>query len=308
MDLMNNLRFFNQIGKRMQPTKTLYFLDLNILIKIEKYNQNPHNFTDLDLKIIKELKNIDNEFSIITIITSAIEGRSGDIQKNIEVINSQVNNYFNQLDKFFKKAIVDKSILDESLNTLLLDAITSDETKDSLKIKNNFLDEIMPIIKEIPLSEKNRMLAQNKILEIAIKYNLNEWNLMIIYCLYIIFNSSGKKIIKINDKTADKVLDNYNSIMDFQHLNLFFAAIPKLHNKYSNKYCANIVCEFKTNDKALKSFLDFFDLDLIKSSEYKNDAILTTIDFENVDKFNNFLEHFPKKLAEFYRKKMIQQA
>lgn len=295
----------------MQPKKTLYFLDLNILIYIEKYNNNELNLKDDNLKENKEniekLKELDNCNSIFTIITSALEGRSGDIEYNEEIMNNEVEKHYKNLSIFFKRAVIDKSIMkNPELNKLFIHAKKDIETIDTLKSKNDFLEDILPILKKLDENEKItcRQTLRDNILHIAQKYQLNEYSPMVMYSLYMIHTNNVKKIIKTDRKVNKKrVFGNYNSIMDFQHFHLFLASAAELNNKYIQKYCANIICKFLTNDKALNAFLENFDLDLIKSSSYQNDGISITIDFKNEDKWNKFINFFPSELADFYRER-----
>lgn len=307
MNLMDNLNFFSNLGKKMQPNKTLYFLDLNILIYIEKYNKNK---LDDNFEIIQNLKKLDNEKSIITIFTSALEGCSGDIETDKEDINKQINSIYKDLSTFFKQAKVDKSI-QKDVNELFLDARLDEETIVFLKSKNDFLKEILPILKQPQISKDKEVMRKNnardEIVQIAKKYQLNEWNPIVMYVLYMLYDSGGQKIIKKKENKIEKDVKHYNSIMDFQHLYLFLACAAKLHNRYIPKYNANIVCHFETNDVALKKFLEIFDLNSITSEYKQNGNISITCNFKDLDYFENFIEFFPDDLAKFYRELIIEK-
>lgn len=305
MNLIDNLNFFSNLGKKMQPNKTLHFLDLNILIYIEKYNKNE---LDDNFEIIQNLKKLDNEKSIITIVTSVLEGCSGDVETDKENINKQINFIYKDLATFFKHAKVDKSI-QEDLNDLFLDARLGGETIVLLKSKNDFLKEILPILKQPQVSKDKEVMRKNnardEIVQIAKKYRLNEWNPIVMYALYMLYDNSGQKIIKKKESKIDKEVEHYNSIMDFQHLHLFLACSAKLHNRYIPKYNANIVCNFETNDIPLKKFLDIFDLNSITSQDKQQDyGISVSFNFKDLASFEKFINFFPKDLAKFYNELM----
>ena len=271
MDLMD---FINYGITQNLPTKTLYFLDRNIISIIKDINSRKEIKDDDKKKFSQELRNLDCKSNIFTPIFSLFEGEHGRMESSDE-ISKTVEKEVEALIYFFRKADIDKSFIEENLKQSFYEAKNSPDYKANFKDKENFLKEVNHYLYQ---PQKDRIDAGNRIIEIQknnyAKY-FNKSHPVVIAALCCLYeNNVCNKILK--PKKDIENTNYYNSAMDFHHFTTFVHIRSAIEGKHSKRYNAKIHCEFLSRDKSLNEFFSWFDLNK-SNSKMKNGALIANM-------------------------------
>lgn len=281
---MNLMKFINKGIMKNSQTKTIYFLDRNIISVIKDRNSGKAITDENKKNILDNLNKIDCSSSIVTPILSLIEGRHGRLE-NVGEIPDTVKSELAALEIFFKKAKVDKSF--ESIYQLFEDGKCDYEYKGNIQDKIEFLQEVNEYLYQ-PLPEKCKLYAKKEIVRIQEeKYGkfFDKFNPVVVASLCCLYgNQVCKKILKPK-KDIDKS-NYYNAVMDFQHFTMFAMLVGQIEGVYSSRHKAKIHCKFLSGDKSLNEFFSWYEIYKSSSSladgEIKVNLVLSTKGIENI--------------------------
>lgn len=278
------MKIINRAIVKFSKTKTVYFLDRNIISIIKDANVGKIIDDQNKKDILSHLYKIDSINSIITPMFSLFEGQHGRIEYDNEVFDT-VDKELNVLKNFFKKAKVDDLFI--SNFKLFEQAKVSIEYKNNVEDKISFLEDINDYLYQ-PLSSADKPNAIKEILHIqGEKYGacFDKLNPVVVASLCCVYgNDICKKILKPK-KELDKT-NYYNAVMDFQHFTYFTMLVGQIEGKYSERHKANIHCEFLSGDKFLNKFFNWYKVNessgFLGNGEFKINAKLSDEGIKNI--------------------------
>ncbi|HHX2531724.1 hypothetical protein ACTHSP_00895 [Neisseria sp. P0001.S005] len=281
---MDFMKIINRAIVKFSKTKTVYFLDRNIISIIKDANVGKTIDDQNKKDILSHLYKIDSINSIITPMFSLFEGQYGRIEYDNEVIDT-VDKELNVLKNFFKKAKVDDSFI--SNFELFEQAKVSIEYKKNVEDKISFLEDINDYLYQ-PLSSDRKSNAIEKILHIqGEKYGacFDKLNPVVVASLCCVYgNDICKKILKPK-KEVEKT-NYYNAVLDFQHFTFFTMLVGQIEGKYSKQHNANIHCKFLSGDKFLNEFFNWYKVNesssFLGNGEFKINAKLNDKGIRNI--------------------------
>lgn len=288
---MDFMKIINRAIVKFSKTKTVYFLDRNIISIIKDANV-WKTIDDQNKKdILSHLYKIDSINSIITPMFSLFEGQHGRIEYDNEVFDT-VDKELNVLKNFFKKAKVDDSFI--SNFELFEQAKVSIEYKKNVEDKISFLEDINDYLYQ-PLSSEAKSNAIEKILCIQEeKYRdcFDRIDPVVVASLCCVYgNNICKKILKPK-KEVEKT-SYYNAVMDFQHFTFFTMLVGRIESEYGKRHNPNIHCEFLSGDKFLNEFFSWYKVNE-SSSFLGNEKFKINVKFSKKG-----IENIPIELRDF---------
>ncbi len=281
---MDFMKLINRAIEKFSKTKTVYFLDRNVISIIKDENIGKAIDDPNKKDILSHLYKIDSIDSIITPMFSLFEGQHGRMEYVNEVSDTIVKE-LKVLKNFFKKAEVDNSFISNA--RLFEQAKVSVEYRKNIEDKISFLEEINDYLYQ-PLSSGEKPNAIEKILCVQKeKYGdcFDKLNPVVVASLYCVYgNNICKKILKPK-KEVDKT-SYYNAVMDFQHFTFFTMLVGRIEGKYSKRHNANIHCEFLSGDKFLNEFFSWYKVNesssFLGNGEFKINAKLSEKGIKNI--------------------------
>jgi len=251
--------------------KRFYILDRNAVSEIRKAQSGVRTIP----ANLSKLRSLDNKNSIVSCITSILEGNTRGPETSEEVRETILKDMA-AISMFYKHAKTDVGFLQKNLD-IASDALHGNEGKEI--DWGNYIDVIHKAQKELyqPIAKKDRYKYAEDFLKFCCEKNVNRGHAIVLCILGVLYrNENAIKVLKAR-KVATKH-DAYNACSDL----IIFSRKCRIQNMVGNKG----IVKFITFDKALEKLFSYIKVNHGARLEYDDSSgFQITQTFKN-DLFN----------------------
>lgn len=242
-----------RLGNMKKEYKKQILLDRNVISSIRQ----KLNGQKVLVERTSELRKLDRDNNLISPFFSIQEGQSGK-KENKEQMEKTINDEIDILNRFFKRAHIDRYFSEENKN-IFLNSYENYNGTDNWENYYCFLEKMNSKLYQ-PIAKQKQSKYKEAIIKEAVNLNINIGHPIVIACLSTLYGcNNSRKLLKLKPNNNDNI---YNALSDL----LIISKISQIKALAKEKEIKENF-EYFTFDKPLKEFLNSINIVSQKSTD-----------------------------------------